>query len=164
MRKKDEIMTPCCVIQDWVLALPSMQQQSVLFTAIRGPDGIAKHHPVKEIQMRYRATILKAAHFGRAMEFGDIAPSFMRLDHFTQVIEWNQILDTFFENVDSLPHHYYMHIAHASEIIGYHHPNWVFKDRWGELYRRACLDMHVAMETQKEMDERLNDWDRKYWE
>lgn len=49
------------VFQDWMLQL-SMQQQSVLVLACRGPDGVGKFHPTKQVVARYRATVLKAAY------------------------------------------------------------------------------------------------------
>jgi hypothetical protein len=38
---------------DWMDDLP-MQQQSVVVLATRGPDGVAKHHPCKDVVRAYR--------------------------------------------------------------------------------------------------------------
>lgn len=48
---------PIPVLQPWVMQLPLMQQ-SVLMTAVRGPDGVAKYHPVKNLMRWYRRCVL----------------------------------------------------------------------------------------------------------
>jgi len=52
-------MTPS-VFQEWLFAT-TMQQQSVLVLACRGPDGVKKFHATKLIVARYRASVMKAA-------------------------------------------------------------------------------------------------------
>lgn len=152
-----------CVFQDWLLQL-TMQQQSVLVLACRGPDGIAKFHPTKLIVARYRATVLKAAYLGRPMRIGEgDATTFMTLDQFSSDGHWDAIVGDFFDHVDSLPHHYYMHLMHGAQIAGYKHPVDLFQERWGSFYQRCCHDLHVRPETEADMDRRLSDWDRKYW-
>lgn len=153
-----------CVFQDWLFDL-TMQQQSVLVLACRGPDGIAKFHPTKEIVVRYRATVLKAAYLGRAMRVdeGDDT-TFMALRDFSDDIVWKRIRNDFFNHVDSLPHHYYMHLMHGAQIAGYKHPMETFRHRWGEFYLDCCHDLHLEPETKFKMDRRLGDWDRKHWD
>src|SRR5262245_28467293 len=48
---------PRAVLQDWVQERPFMQQ-TVLLTAIRGPDGIAKYSSVKLLLRWYRRCVL----------------------------------------------------------------------------------------------------------
>lgn len=147
----------------WCLALP-LQQQSVLLLAARGPDGIAKAHPCKEIQRAYRATVLVAARYGRTLRWGENADSFMSLLDFGSDILWRMHVDEFFQWADSLPHHYYMHLVHGAQIIGYKHPDVRFRTRWTEFYRRCVREFHLTPETEKEMDDRLSDWNRGHWE
>lgn len=111
-------MTKVCVFQDWLFEL-TMQQQSVLALGCRGPDGIAKFHPTKVLVARYRATVLKAAYLGRAMRVdeGDDT-TFMTMIDFSNDANWQRICKEFFEHVDSLPHHYYMHLMHGAQIAG----------------------------------------------
>ena len=45
----------------WCTMLP-LQQQSVLFLASRGPDGVAKVHPCKPVIIAYRATVFFYEH------------------------------------------------------------------------------------------------------
>ena len=96
----------------WCLALP-IQQQSVLFLAGRGPDGIAKSHPCKPVQIAYRASVFVAAKYGRCLEWGERADSFMSLDVFANDRAWYETTLAFFTHVDDLPHHYLLHLPLA---------------------------------------------------
>ncbi len=151
------------VFQEWMYPLP-MQQQSVLVLGCRGPDGIEKYHPCKEIVVRYRASVLKAAYLGRAMRVdeGDDT-TFMSLRDFSNDEFWHVCLATYFDYVDSVPHHYHMHLAHGAEIIGYKHPVELFRRRWLGFYHRCCENLHLYPESETEMDSRLADWNRAHW-
>lgn len=157
-----EITRPL-VFQSWMFRL-TMQQQSVLVLACRGPDGIAKFHQTKHIVGRYRATVLKAAYLGRPMLAEEGAKTFMTLANFSVEEHWKSLVTGFFNYADEIPHHYYMHLAHGAEIIGYKHPDALFRERWSYFYYRCCEDMHVMPETAEEMDERLCDWNREHWD
>jgi hypothetical protein len=152
-----------CVFQDWLFAL-TMQQQSVLVLACRGPDGVGKVHPCKRLVAAYRASVLKAAYLGRAMRPGESdTTTFMSLGTFLYSSDWSSALQSFFDTVDELPHHYYMHLMHGAQIIGYHHPDSMFRERWSRFYEFCCRDLHLTPETMEQMDRRLSDWERAYW-
>lgn len=155
--------SPVSVQPEWALAL-SIQQQSVLFLAARGPDGVEKFHPCKTIQRAYRATVLVAALYGRQLEWGEAADTFMGLKEFANSSEWALAVNMFFDNVDSLPHHFTMHLLHGAEILGYKHPDKRFRAKWREFYERGAESFHMAPETEEEMDKRLADWGRSHWE
>lgn len=53
-------------LQDWVINLPLMQQ-SVLISAIRGPDGVAKKHKCKPLVRWFRRCVLVSAFDGAAI-------------------------------------------------------------------------------------------------
>lgn len=146
----------------WCLELP-LQQQSVLLLAARGADGVPKVHPSKDVQRAYRGSVLVAAYLGRELRWGERCDTFMSLDRFGDEISWSNDLVTFFDNVDSLPHHFYLHLMHGAEILGYEHPDARFRERWINFYLRCCNDMHVERETSREMHNRLNDGERKQW-
>lgn len=148
----------------WCLALP-IQQQSVLLLAARGPDGIAKSHPCKDLQRAYRGTVLVAARYGRCLRWGESADTFMGLDVIAQkMVDWELFLDRFFQHSDDLPHHFLMHLMHGAEILGYKHPEERFKSRWKAFYQRCVKELHLVEESEDEMDWRLSDWERKHWE
>lgn len=150
------------VFPDWMATLP-MQQQSVLVLAARGPDGARKHHPCKDVVRAYRACVLKAAYYGRDMALGESADHFMSMDMIAYRSTWGRAVKSFFDSVDELPHHYYLHLAHGAEILGYKHPDPVIRVRWKFFYDKCCDDMHVTPETEEEMDRRLGDWGRRHW-
>lgn len=148
---------------DWCLRL-AVQQQSVLLLAARGPDGIAKTHPCKEVQRAYRGTVLIAARFGRLLEWGERADTFMSLDVFADDARWEAAEDAFWQSVDDLPHHFLMHLLHGAEILGYKHPDERFRERWGWFYAHGVNSLHLNVESEIEMDARLCDWERESWD
>lgn len=144
--------------QEWQWSLP-IQQQTVLLAALRGPDGIPKYHPCKVIARAYRSCVIKAAFLARAQHAGDVGDAFM--DH--QVListEWQTHADAYFRNVDEMPHHYHLHLLHAAEILGYKHPDLIIRSLWLDFYISGVEDMHLTIETEDEMDRRLNDFGR----
>ncbi len=150
------------LLPDWMSYL-SLQQQSVLVLALRGPDGVAKDHSCKPIQRAYRGSVILAARYGRMLEWGEKADSFMSLDELADDLIWGTRVATFFHEIDSLPHHFTAHLAHGAQILGYKHPDWRFQARWRGLYRGWCEDLHVCPEAEPEMDRRLGDWDCEDW-
>ena len=151
------------VFPEWMDNLP-MQQQSVLLLAARGPDGIGKRHPCKDVVRAYRGTVLKAAYYGRELRWGEKADSFMSLDLIADTASWMDVKNNFFDSIDELPHHYIMHLAHGVQILGYKHPNILFRDTWWNFYEDLCFDQHMNIESEQEMDARLSDWDEENWE
>ncbi len=147
---------------EWCLDLP-LQQQSVLFLAGRGPDGIEKHHACKPVHVAYRATIFLAGKYGRSLVWGERADSFMSLDIFASPDAWQDAVDGFFRAWDTLPAHYVKHLMHGVQILGFKHPDPRFRDRWGALYLRFAEEFHVNPETEAQMDRRLGDWGREHW-
>lgn len=147
---------------EWCLALP-LQQQSVLLLGARGPDGIAKAHPCKDVQRAYRGTVLVAARYNRLLYWGEEADTFMSLHQIADLDTWRRVVRTFFQWADDLPHHFLMHLYHGAEIIGFKHPDGRFRDAWHEFYLAGCHDLHLTPETEGQMDARLSDWGQEGW-
>jgi hypothetical protein len=144
-------------------SLLPMQQQSVLLLAARGPDGVGKFHPCKAVVRAYRACVLVAAKYGRSLDYGERADSFMSLDRFAKSDEWQHDVSVFFECIDELPFHYVMHLLHGVEILGYKHPRYFVSERWKTFYLHMVRELHLSPESEEEMDRRLSDWDRSFW-
>lgn len=153
------------VTQAWVHHLPFMQQ-TVLLTAVRGPDGIAKYHPCKFLLRWYRRCILLSALDGRVLttpyQLGGgsfTGPSLDRSERSQQ--SWQEgmdvVLSEYLRSVDELPHHYQMHFMHAAEIVGYKHPDVEIRAWWRATYVRLVHDLHLWPETEDELDRRLGD-------
>jgi hypothetical protein len=137
------------VLHDWVHSLP-FQMQAVLLTAIRGADGMPKHDNSKPIVRYLRGVVIKPAgnwlgHNDNDFMWGDwkLFPEFvinLSKDH------------------DNIPHHFLMHLIHAGEVIAYHHPCAQICTWWMYFYSEMCYSFHMNMETNVQLDLRLNDF------
>jgi hypothetical protein len=156
------------VTQPWVHALPFMQQ-TVLLTAVRGPDGIAKYHPSKFLLRWFRRCMLLSAMDGKALtnpydnNGGSFTgPSFdAGAGAFLPGFDWRDRMDDlvgdYLRTLDELPHHFQLHFLHAAEILGYKHPDLTIRGWWRHTYERLVHDMHLWPETLEQLDARLGD-------
>lgn len=151
------------VVQPWVAEL-TMMQQTVLLTAVRGPDGLPKYHPTKYLLRWYRRCILLSALDGRVLSdpvdpWGGsfTGPSVSVPPGY----DWSGAMDTrvadYLRTLDEVPHHFQMHLMHAVEILGYKHPDSVIRSWWNGVYVRLVHDMHLWPETEAQLDARLGD-------
>jgi len=135
------------IVQDWVTGL-GLRHQGVLMGAIRGCDTAPRHDPSKLLSRCLRAEVLNA-HVGDQSK----AKTFMeRVDEPELLYRMKSFLD----NCDQYPLHFVMHLLHATEVIGYQHPDEPTRRLWCAFYFKACKKLHVAPETVAEMDHRLN--------
>lgn len=140
-------------------------QQTVLATAIRGPDGLPKYGGVKMLLRWYRRCVLVSALDGEVLTnpFDHRGGSFTgpsydvleRGDDWTR--EMNRILADYLRELDAIPHHFQLHLLHSFEIVGYKHPAAEIRDWFMSAYVRLVHDMHLWPETEEQLDERLND-------
>jgi hypothetical protein len=160
-----KIDKPTALFPAWVRHL-TLQQQAVLALALRGPDGFPKFHPSKHILQYLRASIIKAAHLGRMLQPGEHIGSMMTLRGFDSPVfaggemSWSIALREFKQVEDELPIHYYTHIMHAAQVLGYKHPLELFRQRWFSFYLSCCDYHHVPPEQEEDMDARLSDFGR----
>jgi hypothetical protein len=151
------------VLQVWVMDLP-MMQQTVLLTAIRGPDGITKYHNVKFLLRWYRRCILHSSMGGMVFttphEQGGgsfTGPSYFGGD----TKNWSHVMQdqvtAYLQTTDEMPMHFHTHLMHGAEILGYMHPDTEIRSFWNLTYIRFCKDMHVLPEPKHEMLFRLGD-------
>jgi hypothetical protein len=156
------------VLQEWVMKLP-MMQQSVLLSAMRGPDGVSKHHPSKGLCKWFRRCIVISAFDKRALDNpydknggSYTGPSILEPDNGDWEEPMNAVAKEFMGSQDNLPQHYYLHMLHAFEIVGYKHSDERIRRWWNQVYQRLAHDMHFHGETEAELDARLND-DEAAW-
>lgn len=155
------------VTQEWTWELP-MMQQTVLLTAVRGPDGLPKYGCVKMLLRWFRRCTLLSAMDGRVLDnpHDNNGGSFTgpSIPHKTDwwESELDAIVDEYLRTLDAIPHHFQLHFMHAAEIVGYKHPNERVRRWWYALYVRLVNDMHVHPETVDELNERLGD-NRSGW-
>lgn len=158
------------VTQAWCHGI-SFMQQTVLLTAVRGPDGIPKYHPVKYLLRWFRRCTLVSSLDGIVLTtpYQDGGGSFMgksadinvhgRVDEQTWM---DDLASQYLRSLDELPHHFQMHFMHAAEIVGYKHPDAEIRAYWNKTYLRLVHDLHLWPETEDQMDLRLGD-DRGQW-
>ncbi len=149
------------VIQDWVGSL-TLMQQTVLITAVRGADTLSKHHLSKYLLRWYRRCVLVSA-FDRCVLSDPHDP---RGGTFTGPIGdtgLDDLASRYLQSVDELPLHFHLHLVHASEILGYKHPDQAIRRWWHRFYLAAVRDMHLHPETERELDARLGD-DLSEWQ
>lgn len=141
------------VLNDWVTKLPLMQQ-SVLISAIRNADGVAKFHKQKRLLKWYRRCVLKSAFDGRELT----NPNEPGGGSFTGPVEdIHAALDDFIDSRDEMSLHYYAHAMHAFEILGYKYPELTVRAYWQNAYIRMAHAVHLWPELEHQMDERLGD-------
>jgi hypothetical protein len=149
-------------MQQWTHSLP-MMQQTVLLTAIRGPDGLPKYGCVKLLLRWFRRCVLLSAMDGKALTnpYDNNGGSFTgpSLEAYAENWEYHMdnIVSEYVQELDAVPHHFQLHFMHAVEILGYKHPDERIRDWWEKLYRRLVNDFHLHPETKEEMDSRLGD-------
>lgn len=163
----------------WVLEIP-MMQQSVLFAAVRAPDGLRKDHPVKVLLRYYRRCILLSAFDKRVLA----DPFELGGGSFTGPFEWRHALEIFgrradeegyslsywfdkmrehyLRHVDELPHHFQLHFMHAAQIVGVHHPDEETRAWWRIFYLMIVNDAHLLPESEQAMNLRLSDNDDEW--
>jgi len=131
-------------------------QQSVLLTAVRGADNLAKYHVSKYLLRWYRRCLLLSAFDGCVLT----DPYDPRGGSFTGPIEGgnlDEIASRYLRAVDELPLHFHLHFVHAAEILGYKHPDRGIREWWYLFYVAAVRDMHLLPESEQELDKRLGD-------
>ncbi len=137
---------PQPVLQDWVCCL-GLRLQGVLMGAIRGCDTVHRHDDSKVLARIYRGEILRS-HAGDPKK----SKSFILAATIPDTIVY---MGKYLNDCDHLPAHYVMHFLHASEILGYYHPDPERRDMWQSFYLIACKKYHVRPESRAELLDRL---------
>jgi hypothetical protein len=140
------------VLQDWVMELP-LRYQGTLLTAVRGCDDEPKHWTrtgVSYSQGRRITAFIRYCFMNPAdprevgIEEGAFfmpsPPSPFRPSEFGH-----------------LPQHWYAHIMHAIEIIGYHHPDYVIRQIAFYCYCEMAHSFHLNIETKEQLFTRLTE-------
>jgi len=132
------------VLNQWLADLPLMQQ-SVLISCLRGPDGLPKNNPGKNIIRCLRQIICV-----------DAKP----LDQHSYMNANQELIDLyvfdFLKDIDIYPLHFFLHLIYAIEIIGYKHPSEKIRKKYESIYLLIVNTIHFNPETKESLDKRLN--------
>lgn len=159
-------MQQLSVLQVWVQQLTFMQQ-SVLITAVRGPDGLHKNHVSKQLLRWFRRCILysafESARRRRPSTLDDpAAPGGGSFTGPVTGMTLDAAVEAYLQSLDEVPHHFQLHFMHAAEIVGYKHPTPTVRTWWLALYLQLVNNMHLEPESEAAMDKRLGD-DERDW-
>lgn len=141
-------LPPSGVLQEWVAKL-GLRHQGVLVSIIRGCDHSAKEDVGKSLTRALRGLILnthcadpsKAVSFIETLDAGGLGKRF---------------IDFFRVGFDHYPTHWLMHLVHAVEVLGYHHPIPTLRAECANAYLKFCKKLHVTAESLDELEARLN--------
>ncbi len=144
------------IFQNWVCRLPYMQQ-AVIASGIRAMDGWEKLHQGKHMMRWIRRACMISSFEGYPIDtpfgsgggsFTGSAPSMLTLE---------VIADLFINSRDSMSQHFYTHMMHTIQVIGYKHSDVGIRGYFYYVYKRMVNAMHVEPESQERMDKRLCD-------
>lgn len=135
------------ILQYWVQCL-GLRHQGVLMASVRGCDTAPRDDDSKLFARCVREAILRP-HCGNSAGAATFIQRVLRS-------ELQRRFTGFIRDADHYPHHYMMHIIHAIEIIGYHHPDGNVRQTWKEFYEFACRRLHLNPETPEQLSGRLD--------
>lgn len=147
------------VLQDWVMELP-LRLQGTLLTAIRGCD-LAPKFPLPPDS----SYIIED---GRAIGAERELTAFLRFCVMNPADEREvDIPGAFFQSYPPTgwkpsqfghyPEHWYAHLMHAFEVVGYCHPAPPIRDEGYEIYVKFVRNLHLNPESRAQMFERLTE-------
>lgn len=139
------------VLQDWVMRLP-MREQGTLLTVVRGCDEEPKAWAGAEV-VDTAARRLTA--FARWCFMNPADPREVDVPGaFFQTEPPQPFKASAFGH---LPLHWYSHVMHALEVIGWRHPDPDVRARAYDLYCEMAYGLHLEPETHSQFEERLSE-------
>ena len=127
------------VLKEWMGKL-SWKQQSVILSSLRGPDN-SRPGSIK-ILTRWLREITQ----------NNADPS---TDYMTNLP--HPSVDELHRDLEYCSMHYYAHLMHAMEIIGYNHPDQKIAELAIGYYKNMVEFLHLNPETKEELNKRLAD-------
>lgn len=140
------------VLQKWVEDLP-LRHQGTLLTAVRGCDSEAKvwtrrgvaYSPARRLVAFIRYCFMNPAD---PREIDSEEGAFFMS---TPPMPFKP------SEFGHLPQHWYAHVMHGLEIIGYWHPDRELRNRALYLYESMVHNLHLNIETAEQMHDRLTE-------
>lgn len=132
-------MSKGTVLQEWMSELP-WKEQSVILSSLRGPDGF-RPGSVKIINRWLRGIVQNNA---------DTSTDYMKELPFPS-------LEDFQRDLEYCTMHYYCHLMHSMEIVGYNHPEEKTRVIANKYYSAMVNFLHLNPETKEQLNKRLED-------
>ncbi|MBS3089123.1 hypothetical protein J4402_05130 [Candidatus Pacearchaeota archaeon] len=132
-------MSNCFVLKEWMAELP-WKQQSVVLSSLRGPD-TSRPASVKILNRWLR---------GITQNNADSSTDYMKNLAHPSVGDLQK-------DLEYCTMHYYCHLMHAMEIIGYNHPDKEIAETARGYYENMVLFLHLNPETKEQLNKRLED-------
>lgn len=135
------------VLQDWVMALP-LRHQGTLLAAVRGCDSVPKRpydSTARQLVGYLRWTFMVPAD---PSEIG-IPGAFMQ--NHPPSPHWRP------SDIGHLPEHFYTHLMHAYEVVGYECPHHEIAEECQFIYLKLVDNLHLQPETRERMNVRLTE-------
>ena len=127
------------VLQDWMATIP-WKQQSVLLSSLRGPDQ-SRPGSIKIVGRWLRGVMQKNA---------DTSTEYMATFPLPEEEEFHR-------DLEYCTMHFYSHLMHALEIVGYNHPDNEIAENGRKYYLLMTDFLHLNPETKEQMNKRLED-------
>lgn len=129
------------VLQSWLEGIP-LRMQSTLLLGLRGPDTHACPN-VKKVQRWLRGLTFKPGNPDNVAEFMGGQPERIREKGPTA------------KELEFCSQHFYSHLMHALQVVGYKHPDEATAQLGYFLYRDMVELMHLESEVRAAFEERL---------
>lgn len=129
------------VLQPWVETIP-IRMQSTLLLGLRGPDTHASPN-VKKITRWLRGLTFRPGNPANIKEFMGEAPE--------RIVEKGPTA----KELEFCSQHFYSHLMHALEVVGYMYPDTKVAAHAFLLYDDMCNLMHLPCETPDVFHKRL---------
>lgn len=130
------------VTQSWMEDVP-LRMQSVLLLGLRGPDTHGAPN-IKQIVRWLRGLAFRPGNPENVVEFTRAEPP-------TRILEKTEIA----KELEFCSQHYYSHLMHALEVIGYCHPTRDTRAIGFTLYHDMCFIQHLPVEGKEDFVKRL---------
>jgi hypothetical protein len=107
---------------------------------------------------------MRSAWFGRELAHNERAGDFMVRPGEYRSGDYIDAVQAWLPDIEAMPMHYVTHTMHAIEIVGYKHPDANLRAAFMKSYALLVHSLHLQMETEDMLDNRLCDWHQKHWE
>ena len=134
------------VLQDWVMELP-LREQGTLLTGIRGCD-LTPKYPLDSLERVLVAFLRYCVMNPADPREVDIPGAFFKSK---PPEKWKA------SELGHYPQHWYSHLMHCFEIVGYRQPNYSLSHKAYEIYLILVWSMHLIPETKQQMIDRLSE-------